>query len=56
MTITIGHWEVVCESNLKGCYLCNRVLKNGRLSKSATRSYFRGFDANEIYEALEQNN
>ena len=50
-----GHWEVECESNLKGVYLCNRVLKNGSLSKSDARSNFRGFGAIEIYEALNEN-
>ncbi|MFJ5771387.1 hypothetical protein [Psychrobacillus sp. NPDC093180] len=50
---TNGHWEVTSESNLEGNYYCNRVLKNGNLSMSATRSNFRVFTANEIHKALE---
>ncbi|AVK84063.1 hypothetical protein C3943_10995 [Lysinibacillus sp. B2A1] len=51
-----GLWEVLKESNLQGSYFCNRVLKNGKLSKSDTRSNFRTFNSNEIYDALSKTN
>ncbi|MFJ7647705.1 hypothetical protein ACIQ1H_09155 [Lysinibacillus sp. NPDC097279] len=49
-----GIWEITNECDLKGMYYCNRVLKNGKLSKSFARKDFRVFGLHEIYNALSE--
>lgn len=48
---TQGPWEIVNNEDVP-YYKCNRVLKNGTLSKSKSLDNYRRFHESQIYRAL----
>ncbi len=49
----VGTWEIVSNEQ-SPLYLCNRVLKNGNLSRSRSLDNYRRINESVIYRALDQ--